>query len=227
MALKLMIVDDDLGVLRVLKDLLQSLSYEVLTVAESRDAAERVDRQKFDAIFLDARMPGMDGFSLTRHIRASASNGSAPVIMLTGYDDVDTMRAGFRAGITFFLGKPPELAKLNGLLRCLHGAMLREKRSYVRLPLRTVVSCEKDDHRFTSTSVNVSEGGLLLDYSGGLSVGDEVALRFSLPQQPAMLNPRAQVIRKEPPDRIAFHFTELASEDRKAIQDFIAGRIKE
>jgi CheY-like chemotaxis protein len=227
MSLKLLIVDDDPDVLKVLKEMLKSLSYEVLGLEDSREAASRIDRQKFDAIFLDARMPHLDGFTLARHIRVSASNASAPIVMLTGYDDVDTMRAGFRAGITFFLGKPPELAKLSGLLRCLHGAMLREKRSYVRLPLRTVVTCEKDEHRFTSTSINISEGGILLEYSGGLAVGDSAVLRFSIPQSPGMLNPRATVVRKEPPDRIALHFVDLDPEERKAIKDFIAGRVKE
>lgn len=227
MSLKLLVVDDDPDVLKVIKDMLQSLSYEVLALEDSREAAVRIDRQKFDGIFLDFGMPSMDGFALARHIRASASNGSAPIIMLTGYDDVDTMRAGFKAGITFFLGKPPNLAKLGGLLRCLHGAMLREKRSYIRLPLRTIVTCEKEGHRFTSTSLNISEGGILLEYSGGLSVGDELGVHFSLPPSPGLLNPRAIVIRHEPPDQIALHFVEVALEERRAIQGFIAGRVKE
>jgi CheY-like chemotaxis protein len=227
MALKLLIVDDDPDVLKVLKDMLQALSYEVLAVGDGQEAARRIDRQKFDGVFVDAQMPGTDGFALARHIRASASNSSAPIIMLTGYDDVDTMRAGFRAGITFFLGKPPELARLNGLLRCLHSAMLREKRSYVRLPLRTVVTCEKGENRFTSMSLNISEGGILLESSSGLVLGDEVNLTFSLPHPPGLLNPHAIVVRKEPPDTIALHYMDLASEDRNAIRDFIAGRVKE
>jgi hypothetical protein len=147
--------------------------------------------------------------------------------MLTGYDDVDTMRAGFKAGITFFLGKPPDLKRLGGLLRCLHDAMLREKRSYVRLPLRTVVTCEFGEHRFTSTSLNISEGGILLDCSGGLAVGDGVTLRLSVPGWPEMLNPRGVVIRKEAPDSVGVQFTDLSSDDRKAIRDYIAGRVKE
>ncbi len=227
MPLKLLIVDDEPEVLKLLKSLLQSLSYEVLALEDSREAALRVDRQKFDGVFLDARMPHLDGFALTRHIRASTSNASAPIIMLTGFDDVDTMRAGFKAGITFFLGKPPDLAKLSGLLRCLHPAMLREKRSYVRLPLRTVVTCEKGGYRFTTTSVNISEGGILLESSGGLSTGDEITLRLSIPEFASLLNPRAEVTRREPPDQIALHFIELSREDRQAIRNYIAGRVKE
>jgi CheY-like chemotaxis protein len=227
MSLKLLLVDDDPDVLQVLKELLKSLSYEVLALEDSREAAERIDRQKFDGIFLDAFMPHPNGFELSRQIRASATNASAPIIMLTGYDDVDTMRAGFRAGITFFMGKPPELLRLQGLLRCLHDAMLREKRSYVRLPLRTVVTCKVGEQRFTSTSLNISEGGMLLEGAGWLAVGDEVVVRLSLPDWPESLNPTGIVIRKEPPARVGLHFVNLPSDDRKAIRDYIAGRVKE
>jgi CheY-like chemotaxis protein len=227
MSLKLLLVDDDPALLRILRDLLKSLGYEVLAIEDSQEAAKRIERQKFDGIFLDAMMPHPNGFELSRQIRASASNASAPIIMLTGYDDVDTLRAGFKAGITFFLGKPPDLKRLQGLLRCLHDAMLREKRSYARLPLRTVVTCEVREHRFTATTLNISEGGLLLEYSGGAAVGDEVLMRLSLPGGTEILNPTGVVVRKDPSDHMAMHLAVLSSEDRKAIRDYIAGRVKE
>ncbi|MBZ5516594.1 MAG: response regulator [Acidobacteriia bacterium] len=225
--MKLMIVDDEPEVLKVLKSLLESLGYEVLALADSREAAQRVDRQKLDGIFVDARMPHMDGPELVRHIRRSTSNSSVPIVMLTGYDDVETMRTGFRAGITFFLPKPPQLTQLAGVLKPLHGAMLREKRSYIRLPLRTIVNCRTEKGQFTSASLNIGEGGMLLEQSGGLEVGQELELRFSLPQHQEMLNPRATVVRKEPPNRIAVRFTDLSREDRLAIQDYIGGIVKE
>jgi CheY-like chemotaxis protein len=227
MAMKLLVVDDEPAVLKTIKNVLQSLGYEVLALADSREAAERVNRQKFDGAFLDARMPHLDGFALTRHIRGSLTNSSIPIFMLTAYDDVDTMRAGFRAGITFFLSKPPELRQLQGILKHMHAAMLKEKRSYARLPLRTVVSCRTGELQFTAASVNIGEGGMLLETSGGLQEGQEVELRFSLPEMQAGLNPRARVVRKEPSDRIAVQFTQLAPEERKAIQAYIAGIVKD
>jgi len=226
MAMKLLVVDDEPEVLRLIKTILQSLGYEVLALTDSREAARRVDREKFDGIFLDARMPDPDGFALTRHVRDSASNCSVPIIMLTGYDDVETMRAGFKAGITFFVGKPPEVKQLGEMLRVFHGAMLREKRSYLRLPLRTVVSCRTDKQQFTCASVNLGEGGMLLDQSGGLEIGQEVELRFSLPQNPNALNPRAKIVRKDPSNRMAVHFVDLSAGDHKSIQAYIAGIVK-
>lgn len=226
MAMKLLVVDDEPDVLRLIKTILQSLGYEVLALTDSEEAARRVDREKFDGIFVDARMPGMDGFALTRHVRNSASNCSVPIVMLTGYDEVETMRAGFKAGVTFFVGKPPEVKQLGEMLKVFHGAMLREKRSYLRLPLRTVVSCRSENHQFTSASVNIGEGGMLLDQSGGLEVGREVELRFTLPQIPEALNPRGKVVRVDASSHMGVHFEGLSAEDRKAIQAYIAGIVR-
>jgi CheY-like chemotaxis protein len=227
MSLKILVVDDDPVVLRAIKALIESLGYEVLGLTDSREAAERVNRQKFAGVFVDAKMPDLDGPALVRRIRRSPTNNSVPVFMLTGYDDVETMREGFRAGITFFMGKPLETGRLANVLKLMKEAMLREKRSYIRLPLRTVVNCSTDENQFTATSVNVGEGGMLLEPSGGLEVGQELWLRFSLPRIPQTLNPRAKVVRRERPDRMGIWFLELSPEDRKALQDFIAGVVKE
>jgi CheY-like chemotaxis protein len=227
MAMKLMIVDDEPDVLKVLKALLESLGYEVLALSDSREAARRVEQQKLDGIFVDAHMPHLDGPALVRHIRSSTSNSSVPIVMLTGYDDVETMRTGFRAGITFFLAKPPQLAHLAGVLKPLHGAMLREKRSYIRLPLRTIVNCRTEKTQFTSASLNIGEGGMLLEQSGGLAVGEEVELRFSIPQKQGLLNPRARVVRKEPSDRTAVQFLDVSPGDRLTIQEYISGVVRD
>jgi CheY-like chemotaxis protein len=226
MAFKILVVDDDPAVLKTLKNMIQSLGYEVLALTDSREAAQRIKRQKIDAVFVDARMPFVDGKALAQEIRNSPTNYSVPIVMLTGYDDIETMREGFRAGITYFLAKPPDLSQVSNLLKLMQGIMLREKRSYARLPLRTVVGCRKDNLQFTSASVNIGEGGMLLESSGGLEVGQETELRFSLPSFAGSLNPKAKVVRREAPDRMAVQFLELSSEERKAIQTYIAGLIK-
>ncbi|MGE5327245.1 MAG: response regulator [Deltaproteobacteria bacterium] len=226
MSLKILVVDDDPDVLKLIKSVIQSLGYEVLGLTDSLQAAERISREKFDGVFVDARMPNLDGLGLVRLIRMSGTNNSIPIVLLTGYDDVETMRAGFRAGITFFMGKPPEIKQVGKILKLMQEVMLREKRSYVRLPLRTVITCHMGEHQFTSASINISEGGMLLEASGGLEPGHEVELRFTVSPIPEVLNPRGIVVRREPPDRMAVQFMDLSLEDRKAIQAYIAIRVK-
>jgi two-component system, chemotaxis family, chemotaxis protein CheY len=226
-ALKLLVVDDELEVLKGIKSLTESLGYEVLALADSREAAERVNRQKFDGVFVDAQMPNLDGPGLVRVIRNSPSNSSVPIFMLTAYEDLRTMREGFRAGISFLMLKPIDPAQLGRLLRLMQGAMLREKRSYVRLPLRTLVQCRIGQRQYKSVSLDIGEGGMLLEFPGELEKGLEVELRFSLPEIPNLLFPVAKVTRMEFPGRVAVQFSEMSAEDRKALQNFIVGLVKE
>ncbi len=222
MALKLLIVDDDTEVLKAIQSILKSLGYETVALSDSREAQVRVDREKMDGIFLDARMPYLDGFRLAQHIRQSASNGGVPIVMITAYADVETMRKGLDAGVTFFLTKPVEVRKLEQLLRLLHGAMLKERRRYARLPFRTIVTCQFEQHEFKSESVNIGEGGMLLDGTGGMATGQEVNLRFSLPKESEPIDAHAKVVRRESPDRMAVQFLTLEAESKRGIQGYIA-----
>jgi CheY-like chemotaxis protein len=227
MSLKILVVDDEPQVLKLVKTILESLGYEVLALSDSRAAAARLDQEKFNAAFVDAHMPFLDGFMLTRHIRNSTSNGAIPIVMLTAFDNVETMRTAFKAGVTFFQPKPIDTEKLAGLLRVMREAMLRERRSYVRLPLRTVVACGAGPYHFQAVSQNISEGGMMLEGTGGVGVGQEIEVRFSLPGWPAMVNAHATVVRLEHGERMAVRFTSLEPEDRKGIQTYIAGIVKE
>jgi CheY-like chemotaxis protein len=226
MALKVMIVDDEPAVLQVLKDLMGPAGFAVSAFTDSQEAAARVEKEKFDAVFVDVRMPGMDGFELTRRIRASRSNSKTPIVMCTGHDDVETMRRGFQAGITFFLGKPFTVEKVRGLLTVTRGAMLNEKRRYARLPLRAGVNCQAGGKRFRSGSLNISDAGMLLENPGRVAVGQEVELEFMLPQTRQSLRLRARVVRLEDPNYMGVQFIDLAPEERAAIQSYISGFVK-
>ncbi len=227
MALRIMAVDDEPDVLRLVKTMVEPLGVEVLTVADSREAATRLEIEKFDGFLVDVQMPYVNGFELTKLVRASRFNSKTPIVMLTGHDDVDTMRQGFKAGVTFFLGKPFSPEKLRGLFIPMRDAMLKEKRRYARLPLRTVVSCRLGENCFKSLSLNISKAGMLLTPSGGLDAGQEVDLQFMMPGTSKPLNLRAKVVRKAPPDYIGVQFTRLTIENREAIERYIEVRVEE
>ena len=61
--------------------------------------------------------------------------------MLTGEDDIDTMRRGFKAGVTFFAVKPPNRERCYHLFNAVRGAMETERRRHHRLPYHTPVTC--------------------------------------------------------------------------------------
>ena len=225
-----MIVDDEQEVLELIGSMVEPLGWEVLKLSDSQEAARRLENEKFDGILLDVLMPELDGFELARRIRGSPLNRQIPIIMLTGLDDVDTMRKGFNAGATCFLGKPISQERLYGLFKAMRGPLLREKRRYARLPFRATVKCRPGpdfDRQFTSLSVTISEGGMLLATSGGSEEGQELRLEFEMPGPKKSLKLRGRVVRKQKPDTIGIEFIDIDPAQRAAIQDYISGGIKD
>lgn len=251
MSVKIMVVDDDPDVLKLIKTIVEPWGYEVLALADSREAARRLDTDKFDGIVLDILMPYLDGFELIRRARRSPLNSGAPVLVITALTDIDTMRKCFALGVTFVLHKPFSYERMYSLFSAARGSMLQERRRHARLPFCTLVECRfgaMGQKQFRAVSVNLGENGILLEPSGGLEVGEEVILEFTLPQvraaqepthpeskksffpEPATLPPepctiRGKVVRKAPPDRIAVQFVDLTPENRQAIQRYIMGRV--
>jgi CheY-like chemotaxis protein len=227
MGLKLMFVDDEPAVLKLCKVLVEPMGFEVVTVEDSQEAARRIMDEKFDGIFVDARMPQPDGFEMTKLVRTSPSNSNIPVVMLTGRDDPETMRKGFEAGITFFLGKPLTQSRLALILRTIQGAIGKEKRRYARLPLNTIVMCQAGRKIFKSEGLDISEGGMLLGKGNGAKIGQEFDLEFTLPQSPNPLKPRARVTRRQTPNQLATQFVSLKASEREIIKLYIEENCKD
>lgn len=229
MSLKLMAVDDDPDVLRSIKLMMEALGCEVLALTDSQEAARRVSAEKFDGVLLDLNMPELDGFELTSLVRRSSANRNVPVVILTGLDDVETMRKGFKVGATCFLGKPPSQERLYRLIKAMRGPMLTEKRRHVRLPFRTPVRCKiaaLGDREFMSGSLTISEGGMSLSPSGGLDENNELEVSFAMPGTSKPVRARGRVVRKEPPDQIGVAFILLAAEGLEAIRRYVEGAVK-
>ncbi len=229
MSLKVMVVDDDPEVLKSIQTMLEPLGCEILGMGDSREAALRLEKEKFDGIFLDVKMPDLDGFELTKLARRSTLNREVPVVMLTGFDDVETMRKGFRAGATCFLGKPVSLERLYALIKAMRGAMLKEKRRHARLPFRAAVKCRvgPDFYRqFVSNSSTISESGMSLESSGGAEVGQELDLEFVISASAKPMKVRVRVVRRAPPDLLGVEFLKLETKCREAIQRYVEGAVK-
>jgi CheY-like chemotaxis protein len=228
--LRVMAVDDEPAILNLLKVQLGILGCEVIDIADSREALERIQREKVDGLFVDVRMPHVDGFLLTQQTRLSKLNRRVPIVMLTALDDAATMRKGFEAGANFFLGKPFTRDRVYNLLGATRGPMLREKQRYARLSYRTGVDCAggpEPQKRFRATSLNISEGGMLLAPSGGLAIGHEMEVIFNLPNVTNSIKTRAIIVREKPPNSIGIQFIKLNDRDERNLQGYISARIDE
>jgi putative nucleotidyltransferase with HDIG domain len=94
-----------------------------------------------------------------------------------------------------------------------------------RAPLQTTVVCKKGDTQFNSTSLNISESGMLLESPGPVAIGEELELEFWIPQASEPLRPRVQVIRKDPRG-IGLRFITLTLEARENIRRFTGSGVK-
>jgi len=225
--MKILLVDDEPEICRLVKTMVEPLGVEVRTSSDSREAALILERDKFDGIMLDVAMPGLDGFQLARRIRSTPPNQQAPIIMLTGMDDVETMRRAFDAGVTFFLGKPISRERIYAIFRTARGAMLAERRRSSRLPYRTAVAVIWEDQRFNSVSINISEGGIALEGSGAAAVGDVLSMEFNMPEGKHPIKVTGKIRGKDATGRTSIEFTNSGEASRELIREYIYGRITE
>lgn len=104
MTATILVVDDNPINLRLAADLLELEGYAVLQAADAEDALVLLESRIPDLILMDLAMPGMDGLTLTRHLKAQPRFQSVPIVALTASamkgDDLRVREAGCDAYIT-------------------------------------------------------------------------------------------------------------------------------
>jgi signal transduction histidine kinase/CheY-like chemotaxis protein len=101
-----LVVDDHDINRRALRQMLEAFGAQVETAEDALTALAMADRQVFDAILMDVRMPGVDGLEATRRLRASRANRATPVIAVTGAVSPEEVAACQAAGMTGWVEKP-------------------------------------------------------------------------------------------------------------------------
>jgi CheY-like chemotaxis protein len=102
----LVLVADDSKVVRIKTGrLLAQHHYQVAYASDGLDAVQQMQVQMPDVLITDVEMPGLDGFELTRQLRADPQTAQLPVIMITAADDRHREQAD-AAGVSVLLGKP-------------------------------------------------------------------------------------------------------------------------
>ncbi|MBC2721586.1 response regulator [Desulfosporosinus sp.] len=112
---KILVVDDQLGVRRLLFETFREDQYEVEMAANGEEAVVLLESFKPDLIMMDMKMPGMNGIETLRQIRALDSQ--VGVIMMTAYGDAQNMEQAKELGILHYMGKPFDLFELRERVR--------------------------------------------------------------------------------------------------------------
>jgi|GEM_PF-1299161 len=105
-ALRVLIVDDKEDNRAILKGLLAPLGFEAREAANGREAIAEAEKWEPDVIFMDIRMPVMDGFEATRHIKGTQKGRDTPIIAVTASTFEDGRKQALDAGIDGYVRKP-------------------------------------------------------------------------------------------------------------------------
>lgn len=121
MAKKILIVEDEPLIVKVLEIRLEGLGYNVSTAMDGEEGLEAVKKFKPDLVILDIGLPRIDGNTLCELIKTSPETKHVKVIMLTGHRMMGEMEDAFKAGADLYVNKPYEWGRLQAQLKELLG----------------------------------------------------------------------------------------------------------
>ncbi|MDT7907986.1 MAG: response regulator [Candidatus Calescibacterium sp.] len=111
--IKILLVDDQPLIRKIVRDILAQLGYMNVEEAENgQDALEKLRMKKFDLIFLDWNMPIMQGIDVLRELRKMPAYKDTPVIMLTAEAEKEKVLTAIQEGVTNYIVKPFKPATL-------------------------------------------------------------------------------------------------------------------
>jgi signal transduction histidine kinase len=127
----ILIVDDDPIARTLMRASLEDSGFAVIEAGDGEEACKVCEHQRADLVIVDAVMPNMDGFALSRELRSRPDWAYVPILMATGLDDGPSITAAYEAGATDFITKPIQWIILNQRVRY----MLRASGAFQELRL--------------------------------------------------------------------------------------------
>ena len=228
---RILVVDDDPQMLNLLGEVLAKMGMEPRCVQASRQAAELINKEKFDGVFLDWFMPELDGLQLAERIRWSKTNSTCPMVMLTGNQEPDAMRQCFRVGINFFLQKPATVERIQGLVKAARDLMMQERLRYQRISMAAPIRCQWQVQAFEQSakgeSVNLSTSGMLARMDTEPPAGALVEVSFQLPGDREPFVCTACVVRHAAGGHVGLRFVNLSRDDRWRLMGFSKATISD
>nr|MBP7965556.1 sigma-54-dependent Fis family transcriptional regulator [Paludibacteraceae bacterium] len=112
---KILIVDDERSIRNTLKDILEFEKYQVELSEDGLMALEMTKTTTFDAIFLDIKMPQMDGIEVLQQMREHGVE--TPIVMISGHGNIETAVECIKKGAYDFIEKPIDLNRLLVVVR--------------------------------------------------------------------------------------------------------------
>ncbi|MBU2599235.1 response regulator [bacterium] len=102
---KVLVVDDEIDILRILKKVLELKNYEVITASTGKEALERIN-ETIDIVLLDIMLPDLMGYDVCEIIKENPALKKIPVIMLSAKTQMSDIRKGLDIGVEMYITKP-------------------------------------------------------------------------------------------------------------------------
>jgi DNA-binding response OmpR family regulator len=113
--MKILIVDDSKNIRITIQHLLENENHEFDIAMNGEEALDKILTNEFDLVFLDIRMPTLDGMEVLREIRKKGNK--TPVVILSAYGTVDNAVEAMKLGVVDFMTKPFTPAEIRELLQ--------------------------------------------------------------------------------------------------------------
>jgi DNA-binding NtrC family response regulator len=111
---KVLVVDDEVEMLTLLRNYLSRQGYEVKTAPSAETALQLLEDQDIDVLLTDLRMRGMDGLELVRQVHATRPD--TQILLMTAFGSIDTAVEAIKAGAYHFIAKPVKLPEVGALV---------------------------------------------------------------------------------------------------------------
>lgn len=117
MSATVLVVEDEVDLLFTIALSLELNGYRVVKAASGEEALTTVEKERPDAIVLDIRLPGIDGWEVVNRLQASGHFPATPVVLLSAQVDAATAARAVEIGCHAHLAKPFSTSELSGVLR--------------------------------------------------------------------------------------------------------------
>jgi DNA-binding NtrC family response regulator len=179
----ILIIDDEKIALINLTHVLEGEGYKVTACSDGQSGLAAMQKNAFDLVLTDVRMPGIDGMEVLQHIKSTTPD--VPVIMITGHASLDSAVDAMKAGAYHYISKPFRLAEAREVVRgALELRRIRHENSELKQRIEdissqtTIITQDVGMHRLLETARQIAETDCSVVIHGESGTGKELLARY-------------------------------------------------
>lgn len=219
----ILLADDGESFLELERSFFANVEVRILVARDGREALRLVEQERPDLALIDESMPGLKGHEVCRVIKGDVRLKDTPVVIVTASTDAASVDACMAAGCDGYLVKPVgKNAVLHVAEKLLNTRQRRRLRMLVKIAHARLGTGGSPDFFFGYT-IDISDGGMLLELRERVAEGEELDLEFFLPGQSDKICARGRVVRRnqEGDEAIGIELVQLSDAARERIRRYV------